>query len=70
MNATMQQTNFTHGKCMKCGHLALIDKFDQQKKNEAKSEKDGVTMEFYQLVLICPICGDQFCEALFPNELN
>jgi hypothetical protein len=71
MNAQIQNTNFTHGKCTRCGHLALLDKFEQTRINEVKNgNDDGCRMEMYQLVLTCPICGDAFCEALFPNELN
>lgn len=71
MNAQMQQGMFTHGKCTKCGHLAMLDKFEQKKINEVNStSEDGMTLEAYQLVLKCPLCGDEFCEALFANEVN
>jgi hypothetical protein len=71
MNAQMQEATFTHGKCKSCGHLALLDKFDHKKANEIKSEgADGFTFEAFQLILICPMCGNEFCEALFPNEVN
>lgn len=71
MNAQMQQGMFTHGKCTKCGYLALLDKFEASKANEvsAKSE-DGMTLDMYQLILRCPLCGDEFCEAVFANEVN
>lgn len=71
MNIEMQQTNFTHAKCTNCGHLSMIGNFEQKKANEARSENDnnGV-MEFYQLILLCPLCGDDSCEALFPSDVN
>lgn len=71
MDAQMQFTDFTHGKCQQCGYLALIDKFESLKENCVKQEgNDGFSCEMYQLILKCPICGDTFCEALFPNEIN
>lgn len=74
MNAQMQQGMFTHGKCTKCGYLALLDKFEQKRINEVKSKSDdsenAMTMEMYQLIIKCPLCGDEFCEALFANEVN
>lgn len=67
----MQNTQFTHGKCTVCGHLAKIDSFNHRRDNEVKqTNSDGSTYELYNLVLICPICTSEFCEALFPNELN
>jgi hypothetical protein len=70
MNAEMQFSTFTHGRCRKCGFFAKLDKFEQKKINESKSEGEAGTMEMYQLVLKCPLCGDEFCEALYPNEIN
>jgi len=71
MRAEIQNTKFTHGKCFKCGYLGLIDKFDSQKDNHTlQKNEDGSELELYSLVLKCPMCGDEFCEALFPNEVN
>lgn len=71
MNTQIQLGNFTHGHCFKCGHMGSIGNFESKKINEAKSEgEDGMTMEFFQLILKCPMCGDEFCEAIFPNEVN
>ena len=71
MKSEMQNTNFTHAKCTNCGHLGKIESFPQRRVNEQKSKgDDGSTFEVYQLVLTCPICTTDNCEALFPNEVN
>lgn len=71
MNANLQMTTFTHGKCTQCSYLALLDKFESKKINESITEgEDGFRSEFYQLILTCPLCGNENCEAVFPNEVN
>jgi predicted nucleic-acid-binding Zn-ribbon protein len=67
----MQFTTFTHGKCNQCGYLALLDKFENKRVNETKQiGHDGFTAEMFQLVVVCPMCGNENCLALFPNEVN
>jgi hypothetical protein len=68
MNTQMQFTTFTHGKCTKCGYLALTDRFEHRQEVLGESEDGSIGM--YRLVLVCPICSDEFCEGVFPNEVN
>jgi hypothetical protein len=66
MKADVQFGSFTHAKCFNCNHLGQIESFDSVSIDIAKST--NITMT--QLVLICPICKDQHCEGVFPNEVN
>jgi hypothetical protein len=65
MKTDIQLGSFSHAHCFNCKYLAEVDKFDWRKNVIAASG-----MELIQLRLICPICQDEHCEGLFPNEVN
>lgn len=62
----MQFGGFSHGKCFKCKYFSKLKNFKRELIDVVKN--DGA--EFFQLLIICPKCGDKNCEALFPNEVN
>lgn len=70
MNAQMQFSMFTHAKCQKCEHLGKIETFNEEPTVLAKTESENGNIEVTMLNLKCPLCGNMFCEALFPNEIN
>ena len=62
----LQLGPLTHASCFKCKYFADIDKFDWRKNVISKTD----TLELIQLVIICPVCRDENCEGLYPNEVN
>ena len=66
MTADLQLGTFSYAHCFNCKYFAEIGKFDYRKNIMAKND----VAEVIHLVIICPICHDEHCEGLFPNEVN
>lgn len=64
----LQLGSFSHAHCFNCKYRATIDKFDWRKNVIAKGVDNE--MELIQLRIICPVCKDEHCDGLFPNEMN
>lgn len=70
MTIDMQQTNFSHAKCLHCGHLGKIETFETMKDTRVTFTHVEGFGEPMAIVFVCPICKSQNTEALFPNEIN
>lgn len=64
----MHFSTFTHAKCRRCGRFGKLDSFEV--KNEVIGVSDCGNMSIEQLVIKCPLCGDDHCEGVFQDEIN
>lgn len=66
MTTDIQFSMFSHCRCSNCNHMARIESFELIKKKLGESSN----VEAFQHIYKCPLCGSEFTEALFPNEVN
>jgi hypothetical protein len=62
--------SFSHVRCFNCKHLGKIESFDSKENPNITFTQVPEGMKISCPVFICPICGSDSTEALFPNEVN
>lgn len=70
MTSNIQQSNFSHAKCLNCGHLGKLESFESKENPDIIFDNIPEGMTISCPIFICPICGSDSTEALFPNEVN